>query len=61
MSDAIYYISERANIFHMCTYKSWDIGAKTLEIIFISDYLAHGLLLQMLSMIFLTHFIILCI
>ena len=31
-------------------------GAKTLEIIFISDYQAHGLLLQMLSMTFWTHF-----
>ena len=31
-------------------------GAKTLEIIFISDYQAHGLLLQMLSMAFRTHF-----
>ena len=29
---------------------------KTLEIIFISDYQAHGLLLQMLSMTFWTHF-----
>ena len=29
----------------MCTYKSF--GAKTLEIIFISDYQAHGLVLQM--------------
>ena len=32
------------------------LGAKTLEIIFISDYQAHGLLLQMLSMTFLAHF-----
>ena len=31
-------------------------GAKTLEIIFISDYQAHGLLLKMLSMTFWTHF-----
>ena len=31
-------------------------GAKTLEIIFVSDYQAHGLLLQMLSMTFWTHF-----
>ena len=31
----------------MCTYKTVVIGAKTLEIIFISDYRAHGLLLQM--------------
>ena len=35
----------------MCTYKSL-----VLEIIFISDYQAHGLLLQMLSMTFWTHF-----
>ena len=31
-------------------------GAKTQEIIFISDYQAHGLLLQMLSMTFLGSF-----
>ena len=36
-------------------------SAKTLEIIFISDYQAHGLLLQMLSMTFWTHVLILCI
>ena len=36
-------------------------GAKTLEIIFISDYQAHGMVLQMLSMTFWTHFLILCI
>ena len=36
-------------------------GAKTLEIIFISDYQAHGLVLQMLSITFWTHFLILCI
>ena len=36
-------------------------GAKILEIIFISDYQAHGLLLQMLSMTFWTHFLIQCI
>ena len=36
-------------------------GAKTLEIIYISDYQAHGLLLLMLSMAFWTHFLILCI
>ena len=30
----------------MCTYKS--LVPKTLEIIFISDYQAHGLVLQML-------------
>ena len=42
----------------MCTHV---FGAKTLEIIFITEYQAHGLLLQMLSMNFLTHFLILCI
>ena len=31
-------IKERTNKFHMCTYKSLVISAKTLEIIFISDY-----------------------
>ena len=36
-------------------------GAKTLEIIFISDYQAHGLLLHMLSMNFWTQFQILCL
>ena len=61
MSDVIDDISERINIFHMCTYKSLIIGAKTLEIIIISDYQAYGLLLQMLSMNVLTHFLILCI
>ena len=35
MSDVIDDISERTNIFHMCTYKTLVIGAKTLEIIFI--------------------------
>ena len=43
----------------MCTSKS--LGAKTLEIIFISDYQAHGLVLQMLSMTFWAHYLILCI
>ena len=38
---------------NLSTYKSLVIGAKTLEISFISDYQAHGLLLQMLSMSFL--------
>ena len=61
MSGVIDDISEITNIFHMCTYKSMVIGAKTLEIIFISDNQAHGLLVQMLSMNFLTHFLILCI
>ena len=45
----------------MCTYEYQVIGAQTLEIIFISDYQAHGLLLQMLSMNFLTHSLTLCI
>ena len=35
---------------------SYVFGAKTLEIIFISVYQVHGLLLQMLSMTFWTHF-----
>ena len=38
----------------MCTYKSL---VPTLEIIFISDYQAYGLVLQMLSMTFWTHFL----
>ena len=52
MSDVIDGISERTNIFHMCTYKSLVIGVKTLEIILISDYQAHVLMLQMLTMNF---------
>ena len=52
MSNVKDDISERINIFHMCTYKSLVICAKTLEIIFISDYQAHGMLLQILSMYF---------
>ena len=32
MSDVIYDISERNNIFHRCIYKSLVIGAKTLII-----------------------------
>ena len=36
-------------------------GAKTLEIIFIPDYQAHGLFLQKLSMTFWTYFLIQCI
>ena len=47
MSDVIDDISERINILHMCTYKSPVLGAKTLELIFISDYQAHVLFLQM--------------
>ena len=54
MTYVIDYISERMNIFHMCIYKSLIFGSKTLEIIFISDYQAHGLLLQILSINFLT-------
>ena len=61
MSDVKDGISKRTNIFCMCTYKSLAIVAKTLEIIFISDYQAHALVLQMLSMNFVTHFVILCI
>ena len=38
MSDVIDDISEIINLFYMCTYKFLVIGAKTLEIIFISDY-----------------------
>ena len=53
MSDIIDGISERINIFHMCTYKSLDVCAKTLGIIFISDYQAHGLLLHMFPLNFL--------
>ena len=34
---------------------------KTLEILFISDYQAHGLLIQMSSVTFWIHFLILCI
>ena len=45
MSDVIYVISERMNIFHMCNNKALVFAAKTLEIIFLSDYQAHGLLL----------------
>ena len=40
MTDVIDHISERAKYF-ACVL----IGAKTLEIVFISDYQAHGLLL----------------
>ena len=52
MSDVIDDISDITNIFYMCTYKYLVIGAKTLEIIFISEYQAHRLLLQKLSMTF---------
>ena len=41
----------------MCTYKS--LVSKKLEIIFISEYQTHALLLQMLSKTFWTHFLIL--
>ena len=60
MSDVIDEISKRTNIFHMRSDKSLVIAAKTLEIIFISDYQSHGLLLQMLSTNFFIHFLILC-
>ena len=39
----------------MCTYEFIVFGAKTLEIILISDYQAHELLLQIFSVNFLTH------
>ena len=42
-----WYLRKNQYVYHMCTYKTVVIGAKTLEIIFISDYRAHGLLLQM--------------
>ena len=61
MSNVIDGISESTNTFHMCTYKYLVIGAKTLEILFISDNQAHGLVSQMLSMNFVTHFLVLCI
>ena len=43
------------------TYKSLLIVAKTLESILMFGYQAHGHMLQMLSMNFLTHFLILCV
>ena len=61
MSDVIDDISERNNVFHMWTYKSLVIVSKMLQIIFISDYQALGMLLQMLSVNILTHILILCI
>ena len=45
MSDVIYVISEKMNIFHMYNNKALVFAPKTLEIIFLSDYQAHGLLL----------------
>ena len=48
---------ERINISYMCNYKSMVFVAKTLELIFIFDYHAHELLLQMFSLNFLTHFL----
>ena len=60
MADVINDNSERIYIFRMYTYKSLVFGTKTLEILFISNYQAHGLLLQMLIN-FLTHFLILCV
>ena len=42
MSSGMDYISERINIFHMCTYKALVFGAKTLEIVIISDYQAQS-------------------
>ena len=52
MSDVKDDTLEIINAFHTCTYKSLVIGTVTLEIIFISDYQANELLLQMLSMNF---------
>ena len=43
-----WYFRNYQYMFHMCTYKSLVICSKTLEIIYISDYQAHELLLQML-------------
>ena len=40
--ETIYFTSVLINL--------WPLGAKTFEIIFISYYQAHGLLLQILSM-----------
>ena len=61
MSVVINNILERITIFHICNYQFVVFGAKTLEIIFISAYQANEQLLQMLSMSFLPHFLILCI
>ena len=44
--NRLYDISERNNIFLMNAYKSLVFGAITLEILFISDFQAHELLLQ---------------
>ena len=62
MSKAIvrrfrFYFRMDEYIFHICTYKSLVFGTETLEIIFISDYQAQGLLLQMLSIHFMTYFL----
>ena len=43
MPDVMDDTTEIINIFHMCAYKSLVFGAKTLELICISDYQAHGL------------------
>ena len=43
MPDVMDDTSERINIFHMCVNKSLVSGAKTFELICISDYQAHGL------------------
>ena len=55
LRDAIKFKIRTLNVYLLV------FGVKTLEIIFISDYQAHGLLLQMLSMTFWTHYLILCI
>ena len=53
LQDAIKFKIRTLNVY------LYAFGAKTLEIILISDCQAHGLLLQMLSMTFWTHFQIL--
>ena len=42
------YLRKTMNIFHMFPYKPLAVRALILEILFITDYQAHGLLLQML-------------
>ena len=59
MSDVINDIFIKNQYIDMCTYKSLVFDAKLFDIIFISDYQAHVLLLQIISMDFLTHFLIL--
>ena len=52
MPDVNDDILERINAFKTCSYKYLVIGTVILESIFISDYQAHRLLLQMLSINF---------